>query len=65
MAELPLAAVDRVIRKAGADRVSESASVRLSKVLEKKALEIASEATKARLRVLELPHRSFLYLLIA
>ncbi|KXA97352.1 histone [candidate division MSBL1 archaeon SCGC-AAA259I09] len=44
MAELPLAAVERVIRRAGAERVSKSAAEELSKVLEEKALEIASEA---------------------
>ncbi|KXA97095.1 histone [candidate division MSBL1 archaeon SCGC-AAA259I14] len=45
MAELPLAAVDRIIRKAGGQRVSEGAAIELAEILEEKALEIASEAT--------------------
>ncbi len=44
MSELPVAAVDRIIRKAGAERVSESAARELAEVLEDYALEIASEA---------------------
>ncbi|MDI6643062.1 MAG: NFYB/HAP3 family transcription factor subunit [Candidatus Hodarchaeaceae archaeon] len=46
MVELPVAAVDRVIRKSGAKRVSESAAIALAEVLEEKALAIASEAAK-------------------
>ncbi|KXB02769.1 histone [candidate division MSBL1 archaeon SCGC-AAA261D19] len=46
MTELPIAAVDRIIRKSGAERVSESAAVMLSEVLEEQALKIASEAAK-------------------
>lgn len=46
MTELPIAAVDRIIRKAGARRVSESAARELAEVLEEQALEIASEATE-------------------
>ncbi len=46
MTELPIAAVDRIIRKAGARRVSESAAKELAEVLEEEALEIASEATE-------------------
>lgn len=46
MTELPVAAVDRIIRKAGARRVSESAARELAEVLEEHALEIASEASE-------------------
>lgn len=46
MTELPVAAVDRIIRKAGARRVSESAARELAEVLEEYALEIASEASE-------------------
>ena len=41
---LPLAPVERVIRKAGADRVSESAGIELAKVLEDYGIEISREA---------------------
>ncbi|HDI13044.1 MAG: histone [Hadesarchaea archaeon] len=46
MVELPVAAVDRVIRKSGAKRVSEGAALALAEVLEERALEIAAEAAK-------------------
>lgn len=46
MTELPIAAVDRVIRKAGAKRVSEDAAIALAEVLEEMAIAIASEAAK-------------------
>ena len=46
MVELPVAAIDRVIRKSGAKRVSEEAAIALAEVLEERALSIASEATK-------------------
>jgi histone H3/H4 len=46
MVELPVAAIDRVIRKSGAKRVSEEAAVALAEVLEERALEIAAEAAK-------------------
>ncbi|KXA93084.1 histone [candidate division MSBL1 archaeon SCGC-AAA259E19] len=46
MSELPIAAVDRIIRKAGAQRVSESAARELSEMLEEHALELASEAAE-------------------
>ena len=46
MVELPIAAIDRVIRKSGAKRVSEDAAVALAEVLEEKALQIAAEASK-------------------
>ncbi len=41
---LPLAPVERVIRKAGADRVSEGAGIELAKVLEDYGLEVSREA---------------------
>lgn len=44
VSELPIAAVDRIIRKAGAERVSESAARELSEVLEDYALEMARDA---------------------
>jgi histone H3/H4 len=46
MTELPYAAVDRIIRKAGARRVSESAAVALAEVLEERGMIIAAEAAK-------------------
>ena len=46
MVELPIAAIDRVIRKSGAKRVSEDAAVALAEVLEERALQIAAEASK-------------------
>jgi len=44
MSELPLAPLDRIFRKAGAKRVSESATRALREILEELALEIAKEA---------------------
>jgi histone H3/H4 len=38
------ASVDKLIRKAGADRVSEDASIALAKILEEDAIDIAREA---------------------
>ena len=46
MVELPVAAIDRVIRKSGAKRVSEDAAVALAEILEERALQIAAEASK-------------------
>ncbi len=46
MVGLPIAAIDRVIRKSGARRVSEDAAMVLAEVLEERALAIASEASK-------------------
>jgi histone H3/H4 len=46
MVELPIAAIDRVIRKSGAKRVSEDAAVALAEVLEERAMAIAAEASK-------------------
>lgn len=41
---LPIAPVERIVRKAGADRVSEDAGIELAKVLEEYGLEVAREA---------------------
>lgn len=44
MADIPVAPVDRLMRKAGADRVSESASKKMVEALEDYADEIARKA---------------------
>ena len=41
---IPYAPVERLIRSAGADRVSETAGVALAEILEQYGLEIAEEA---------------------
>lgn len=46
MPEFPLAAMDRVIRKAGKVRVSRGAAMELSAILEAYTMEIAREAIK-------------------
>jgi histone H3/H4 len=46
MAELPAAPVDRLIRKAGAERVSEDAVEVMRDLMEEKALEIARKAVQ-------------------
>jgi histone H3/H4 len=46
MAELPQAAIERLIRKAGADRVSEDATVALTSVLEELAANISLKAVR-------------------
>jgi histone H3/H4 len=46
MVELPVAAVDRLIGKSGARRVSEDAATALAEVLEERALAIANEAAR-------------------
>lgn len=43
---LPKAPVEKLIREAGADRVSDSASEELAEVLEKIGLEISTRAIK-------------------
>ena len=44
MSELPLAAVDRIIRKSAGIRVSESAALELSVYLEEEGMRVASQA---------------------
>ena len=46
LGELPLAAVDRIIRKAGGHRVSEDAAAALSEILEEKGIKIAQQAAE-------------------
>jgi histone H3/H4 len=41
---LPIAPVERIVRNAGADRVSEDASIELAKVLEEYGLEVSRDA---------------------
>ncbi|NJE46989.1 histone family protein [Thermococcus sp. GR7] len=44
MAELPIAPIDRLIRKAGAERVSEEAAKVLAEYLEEYAIDVARKA---------------------
>ncbi len=44
MAELPIAPITRIVRNAGADRVSEDASAALVRLLEKEGERIARKA---------------------
>ncbi|ASI99810.1 archaeal histone HpkA [Thermococcus celer] len=44
MAELPIAPIDRLIRKAGAERVSEEAAKVLAEYLEEYAIELSRRA---------------------
>ncbi|WP_297509329.1 archaeal histone HpkA [Thermococcus sp.] len=46
MAELPIAPVDRLIRKAGAERVSEEAAKVLAEYLEEYAIELSKKAVE-------------------
>ena len=43
---LPLAAVDRIVRKAGAGRVSEDAVVALTEILEEYGIRISQQAAE-------------------
>lgn len=44
--ELPLAPVERLLRKAGASRVSEDAKVELAKAIEEYAMQIGKKAAE-------------------
>ncbi|ATZ61422.2 MAG: histone family protein [Methanosarcinales archaeon Met12] len=46
MTELPLAPVGRIVRKAGAERVSEDARIILADILEDYGLKVSAEALK-------------------
>ncbi|NPA48162.1 MAG: histone family protein [Thermococci archaeon] len=46
MAELPIAPIDRLVRKAGAQRVSEEAAKVLAEHLEEYAIEISKKAVE-------------------
>jgi histone H3/H4 len=46
MAEIPVAPVSRILRKANIDRVSDDAAVALRDVLEEYAQEVAERASK-------------------
>ena len=46
MADLPVAAVERLIRRVGAERVSPEAAAELRDVLEEIGLEVAAKAAK-------------------
>ena len=44
MSDLPTAPVERLVRKAGAERVSEDAAAALAELLEESAIDIAQKA---------------------
>ncbi|NJE09850.1 archaeal histone HpkA [Thermococcus sp. MAR1] len=46
MAELPIAPIDRLIRKAGAERVSEEAAKILAEYLEEYAIEVGRKSVE-------------------
>ncbi len=46
MAELPISPVERIIRKAGAERVSGEASERLAEILEERGKQVAMSAIR-------------------
>lgn len=43
---IPLAAMEKIIKQAGAERVSEDAKVALKEIIEQKAEEVSQRATK-------------------
>ncbi len=43
---IPLAATERILREAGAERVADSAKLTLNKMIEKTAIEITEEARR-------------------
>ncbi len=46
MAELPIAPVKRILKNAGAERISDDAAVELATILEEEGEAIAARATK-------------------
>ncbi len=46
MSEFPMEAMHRIIKRGGAERISEDAEEELARVLEDRALEIAEEAVE-------------------
>jgi histone H3/H4 len=44
MADLPIAAIDRLIRKAGAERVQKTLAEELSRILSEVAMDISKQA---------------------
>lgn len=46
MSEIPLAPVERLVRKAGAERVSEDAAEALADVLEEVAIDVSQKAVQ-------------------
>lgn len=46
MPELPLAPLERIIKKGGASRVAEDAKVKLGEVLEEYAVDLSAKAAK-------------------
>jgi len=46
MVELPIAPIERIVKKSGAERISEDAKVELAKILEDYGSKIAAEAVK-------------------
>ncbi|MBR0472591.1 MAG: histone family protein [Methanosphaera sp.] len=46
MAELPIAPVKRILKNAGAERISDDAAIELANLLEEEGEQIAARATK-------------------